>query len=287
MQAQTESVLWNRTVGPDVYKLAITCAPDYERSDPGQFVMLRIGYRSDPLLRRPFSIHRLLEEEGRVIGLELLYKVVGRGTRRMTFLKPGDPIDALGPLGRGFSLPEKEGPVFVVAGGMGVAPLLFLVQRMKVEFGGITGCRVFLGGRSAADVLCREDFQGLGAIVQTTTDDGSLGDQCLVTHPVEAALEIHAPDAVFACGPAAMLGCVAEMADKHRIPCQVSVETSMACGVGACLGCVVESRLNPDAYLHACIDGPVFDSHRVRIPPDPATAGFKAQGALDDSTGAT
>ena len=99
----------------------------------------------------------------------------------------------------------------------------------------------------------------------TTTDDGSAGDQCLVTHPLEIAVEQSAPDFIAACGPMEMLACIIGIAEKYAVPCQVSIETMMGCGMGACLGCAVEARDSRDRYLHACLDGPVFDADQLRI----------------------
>jgi dihydroorotate dehydrogenase electron transfer subunit len=99
--------------------------------------------------------------------------------------------------------------------------------------------------------------------VHTTTDDGSAGDQCLVTHPVEIALQESKPDIIYACGPLEMLQCVFGIAEKYQVPCQISMETRMACGLGACLGCAVARREASNQYLHACLDGPVFDTRAI------------------------
>jgi dihydroorotate dehydrogenase electron transfer subunit len=147
---------------------------------------------------------------------------------------------------------------------------------------------VFLGARSGVEVLCTEDFAALGLPIQTTTDDGSAGDQCLVTHPVDIALTDHRCDVIFACGPVPMLECVIGVAVAHAVPCQVSIETAMACGMGACLGCAVPSRDRPNRYYHACLDGPVFDAGSIRLPPaagdsaNRATAGGQSLPELDE-----
>ncbi|MGB5619558.1 MAG: hypothetical protein WBM78_22165, partial [Desulfobacterales bacterium] len=111
--------------------------------------------------------------------------------------------------------------------------------------------------------LCTDEFTALNLPVHTTTDDGSAGDQCLVTHPVDVALADRRPDVVFACGPLQMLDCVIGIAAAHGVICQVSIETAMACGMGACLGCAVPSRDAPGRYYHACLDGPVFDAGSI------------------------
>ena len=172
----------------------------------------------------------------------MLYKVVGKGTAALALQKPGDIVDILGPLGTGFLIPRGAKRIYFACGGIGVAPLVFLVSQLRRRNADLSKCRVFIGGRSQEDLLCLRDFEQLGLNVQTTTDDGSAGDQCLVTHPLEVAVEHLTPDIIAACGPMAMLACIIGIAEKYRVPCQVSIETMMACGMGACLGCAVEGR---------------------------------------------
>jgi dihydroorotate dehydrogenase electron transfer subunit len=253
-------ILWNESIGSLYYRIGLRCSPGYARANPGQFVMLRPSESLSPLLRRPFSIHRLVRTADRTEGLELLYKVVGPVTQRMATLTTGDELDLLGPLGNGFRLPEVPGRIVLVAGGIGIAPLMFLALRLGEHGADLRRCRLFLGGRSREDLLCREDFERLGIVVHHTTDDGSSGDQCLVTQPFESQSLQDPPELIYACGPMDMLRCVIGVAAARGIPCQVSIETMMACGIGACLGCAVASRHSPDRYLHACLDGPVFDA---------------------------
>lgn len=265
MFQQLSKVLFNERICSAYYKIGLSCSEHYSISKPGQFVMLRVAEQAGPLLRRPFSIHNLIVSHGTVEGLELLYKVVGKGTAALALYKPGDAVDILGPLGTGFLIPRRARNIYIVGGGIGVAPLVFLVSKLRSQNGELPNCRVFIGGRTQDDLLCCDDFTQLGVGVQCTTDDGSAGDQCLVTHPLEMAVEERAPDIIAACGPMEMLACIVGIAEKYRVPCQVSIETRMACGMGACLGCAVESRETPDRYLHACLDGPVFDADVLKI----------------------
>jgi dihydroorotate dehydrogenase electron transfer subunit len=227
--------------------------------------MVRLIDQTDPLLPRPFSIHRLIKKDGVASGIELLYKVVGRGTRELSLRQPGDFLDLTGPLGNGFTVPGKVGQIKIIAGGIGVAPMIFLLEYLKEQTPYLSGVEVFLGGRSKADLLCLEEFSALGVPVHKTTDDGSSGDHCLVTDPLDYAITENKPDIIYACGPMEMLACVAGIADRHRVTCQVSIETMMACGMGACLGCAVARRNDADTYLHACLDGPVFDTRALKI----------------------
>ena len=160
-------------------------------------------------------------------------KEVGKGTGLLAARKPGETLDVLGPLGSSFVLPPSARKVFIVAGGMGVAPMVFLAQHLVASGLKPFDCEVFLGGRTCEDLLCMDEFAALNLPVHTTTDDGSAGDQCLVTHPVDIALADRRPDVVFACGPLQMLDCVIGIAAAHGVICQVSIETAMACGLGA------------------------------------------------------
>jgi dihydroorotate dehydrogenase electron transfer subunit len=259
MIQETVKILWNEPVAADCFRLGMACGPGVGKARPGQFVMLGLDDRHAPLLRRPFSIHRCIFSDGALTGIEILYKVVGDGTRILAARRPGARIDLLGPLGRGFRIPAGSQRVFLAAGGIGVAPLVFLADTLVAAGADLDTSIVFLGGRSKADILCADTFRQLGYQVETTTDDGSLGNQCLVTHPLEIAARDRLPDIIFACGPMAMLACVAGIAHGLKVPCQVSVETVMACGMGACLGCAVRGRPGEDRYLHVCRDGPVFE----------------------------
>ena len=265
MKQENVEVLWNDRLTPSCYKIGLRAPDSFLTAIPGQFIMLRLGDQMDPLLRRPFSIHQLIIRDDVFKGIELLYKVVGAGTQKLAQLHSGDRVDILGPLGNGFYIAEHVQRVFIVAGGIGVAPMLFLISYLLEKSIDRSQCHVFIGGKSKADLLCRDDLSDLGVSVCTTTDDGSFGDQCLVTDPVEIEISDAKPDVIYACGPMQMLSCVVGIAEKHGIECQVSIETMMACGMGACLGCAIESRKEPDRYLHACRNGPVFDANTLNI----------------------
>jgi len=258
-------VLWNKKVGPGYFKIGLNCKGEYSEVKPGQFVMLRLCGGIEPLLRRPFSIHRLISGNGQFKGIEILYKVVGKFTKKLSVLKKNELIDILGPLGSGFFIPKNIKRIFMVAGGIGVAPIVFLASQLKNNDVDISRCRMFLGGRSKDDILCLDDFDQLKMDVKLTTDDGSAGSKCLVTHPLEMIIAERPPDILYACGPPEMLKSVAVLAQKFSVKCQVSVETMMACGMGACLGCAVERREASEKYLHACLDGPVFDANAIKL----------------------
>jgi dihydroorotate dehydrogenase electron transfer subunit len=265
MVQQQAQVLWNENVNSAYFRVGLRCRAGFARVKPGQFVMLRIAEGIDPLLRRPFSIHRPIITDGRIQGIEILYKVVGKGTSLLSKMKREDRIDVLGPLGSAFLLPEQVQRVFIVAGGIGIAPMLFLATHLLERGFDPDNLKVYLGGRTKDDLLCVGEFEDMKLTVYTTTDDGSAGDQCLVTLPVESAASDQRPELIYACGPLEMLKCVIGIAEVHSIECQVSIETRMACGMGACLGCAVAARDIPNHYYHACLDGPVFDIRTIRL----------------------
>ena len=253
-------VLWNKKLSSSYFKMGLKWNGSLYDVKPGQFVMLRIDDRTTPLLRRPFSIYRIIEAKK---GLEILYRVVGECTGILSGIRDGECVDILGPLGNGFSLPKKNGRIFIVAGGIGVAPLVFLCSYLVEEKGfAASNIKVFLGARSKDDLLCRDDFSSLGLEVIITSDDGSEGETCMITNPVEASLKKARPDVIYACGPSGMMKCLSQMAGDYGVACQISMETVMACGFGACLGCAVASK-HEDKYLHVCKDGPVFDSRDI------------------------
>ncbi|MGD8961544.1 MAG: dihydroorotate dehydrogenase electron transfer subunit [Desulfobacterales bacterium] len=258
-------VLSNTDLGNGIYRVRLSCNRHYARAIPGQFVMVRPTEQVDPLLPRPFSIHQLVQNKGLISGLELLYKVVGKGTQLLSRLQPADVLRMTGPLGKGFEIPATATKIIIVAGGIGVAPMVFLARTLTESKRNLSSIEVFIGGRTKADLLCLPDFSALALTVHATTDDGSAGDECLVTDPLDIAMRKNRPDVIFGCGPMDMLSCVAGIAAKHNVECQVSIETVMACGMGACLGCAVAARKNTHRYLHACKDGPVFDTRYLEI----------------------
>ena len=252
---QLAEILRVDKLGSEIYRFTVK-APDIAVSSrPGQFVMVRAGTGLDPLLRRPFSIHQVAE--GGV--LQLLFKVIGKGTRALARLQPGQHMDLLGPLGRGFSIAENQQHC-LVGGGIGIAPLLFLAKKM-LKKNEPSSIKVFLGARTKDELaILADDFASLGLDVQAATEDGTLGKKGLVTELLTSLQ--HGAVAVYSCGPHAMLRAVVQLCSRNNWDCQVSLETMMACGLAACLGCAV---LRPDlrGYVHVCKDGPVFDADEV------------------------
>jgi dihydroorotate dehydrogenase electron transfer subunit len=233
-------------------------APEIAReAQPGQFVHLRVTAMTDRLLRRPFSIFQAGGEN-----LSILYKTVGKGTDVLARTGPGEALSLIGPLGHGFTVPKAGGETpLLVAGGYGMAAMYMLAERSPQK--GI----VFVGGRRRVDILCEPEFRALGWDVRVTTEDGSYGEQGLVTQPLLAELQRTAPGGgrkLFACGPTAMLKAVGKIAEERKVPAELSMDEHMCCGVGVCLTCVVPVKTADGwEYQRTCTEGPVFDSREV------------------------
>ena len=245
-------VLEQRPRGPGVFALEMELDEAAPRAAAGQFVMVRCGEGADPLLRRAFSIHDLFADR-----LVLLYKVVGRGTRWLAARRAGDAVEMLGPLGRGFAVPA-DGEIWLVAGGMGLAPFLLLARAGRRDL------RLFYGTRTEAEQAAAADLRAAGFALEAAVEEGGgPGFRGTVTDLLAcrlAAADRPRPLAVLACGPGAMLEAAARSCAAAGVPCQVCLEAEMACGVGACAGCVVRTR---DGYRRVCRDGPVFDAAEI------------------------
>ena len=263
MIVQDTTILWNQPAAPGYYRLGLACGAGFDTAKPGQFIMLRIGADASPLLRRPFSLLGLIRTNERVTGIEILYKVVGKGTEQLSGCPEGQRLSVIGPLGNAFLVPDPCRRLILVAGGVGVPPIRFLAQSLLERGDALDRCVVFIGGRTKDDLVCIGEFDLPGFLLDISTDDGSQGSQGVVTRSLERTLARDPADLICACGPLPMLKAVAAIARAHGIACQVSIEAMMACGMGACLGCAVKVCDDGTAYRHVCMDGPVFDANRL------------------------
>ncbi|MCX7599479.1 MAG: dihydroorotate dehydrogenase electron transfer subunit [Armatimonadetes bacterium] len=243
---------WNEEIGPGHHLMAAHAPQIAAAARPGQFLHVRVGPTHDPLLRRPFSVLRVDEASGQVW---LLVKVVGRGTRLLAGMAPGAVLDVMGPLGCGFPEPPPGEEVALVAGGCGVAPLIFWADRIQTTFSHIRVVSI-LGAATEDVMVCWLDLAARSDEFYATTEDGSAGERGLASDALRGLLARRNFAAVYACGPRGMLKVCAELARGAGVPCFVAVEEAMACGVGACLGCVVPAA--GGGYLRVCSDGPVF-----------------------------
>ena len=246
----TLSLLRRESIG-GLYHVLTFDDPDGSAAQPGQFTMVRGAEWGDaPLLPRPMSYLTAGHTPS------ILIKVIGEGTLRMGRAEPGEPFTLLGPLGEPWRAPTPGRRVVLVAGGVGVAPLVFLARAIAAA-GGPKPVAIY-GGRSARDLPLDDDLTELTEL-HTTTEDGSRGTRGRVT---DVLGELLGPDReVFTCGPDRMMAKVAELCAARDVPCEVSLETPMACGYGVCLGCPVP--MTDGSYLYACTQGPCIDARRV------------------------
>ena len=235
-----------------------------ELARPGQFVALAVGgATSANLLRRCFSIHRA-KPSGTYGGtVDVVVAAHGAGTTWLAGLRPHDPVDVVGRLGRPFPLPADAVPCVLVGGGYGSAPLFWLAEALQGR-----GCQVEMVLGAASDdrlfgvVEARRTADG----VVVTTDDGSAGRRGWVSDVLGDVIDRTGAGVVYGCGPMAMLRSVTEIAGAHGAVAQVAVEESMACGVGVCMTCVLPVTGNDGVtrMVRSCVEGPVFRGDRVR-----------------------
>jgi dihydroorotate dehydrogenase electron transfer subunit len=220
---------------------------------PGQFLNVRVSEDLDPFFRRPFGIYRA--HNGSV---DMLIEIRGKGTAVLAERKPGETLDILGPLGKGFSLPDdKIKNVVMVGGGIGVAPLLSLADALKDSGKNLI---ILYGARDSDYVFDFKMFEEDGCVVHLSTDDGSLGIKGRVSEIFDKIPLDKEKTFLYSCGPTPMMKSVQEFAKQHNIAGECSCEEVMACGIGACLGCVVNTV---NGYKTVCHDGPVFDLQEV------------------------
>jgi dihydroorotate dehydrogenase electron transfer subunit len=250
---QVKAALARRvSVGPESFLFTLDVPGGFPTPEPGQFV--HVTAAPELVLRRPFSVAAFRGEKH----LELLVELRGPGTRGFAALPDGAEVDILGPLGNSFTFPEESETAVLVAGGIGVAGLRFLAERLLVE---AHRTLALVGDRSRdrlLDHLLPEPAGGGRYRIEVATDDGGRGFEGPITGLLESEIGKLKGDArLYCCGPPPMIHEVARIAESASLPCEALMEEIMACGVGACRGCVVKTR---SGYRSACSDGPVFDT---------------------------
>ncbi len=252
MQLKTELVSQNK-IAASIFEAVVYHDEIDERFKPGQFVHVKAGFGSDPLLRRPISICHVDPEKHM---LTMIYRAEGKGTRVLSEMVPGVVVDLLGPLGNGFPIEQtKEGDTAVlVGGGIGVPPLYYLSQELSKR--GVKVKHVH-GFQTSSVVFYEEKFRAFGPVTITTAD-GTYGEKGFVTNQVDTNA-----DYLFACGPSPMLKALENVHTKKGV--YLSLEQRMGCGIGACLACVchVQGDETGFAYRKVCSDGPVFQAGEV------------------------
>jgi dihydroorotate dehydrogenase electron transfer subunit len=295
------SVLQNRSLGDKFFRLSLELEKKANRTfanaSAGQFIEIDVSKLSlpdeksipshlkdaairDVLLRRPFSFSDIdCSKESTVV--EILYCVLGPATLRMTTLRPGDTVNLIGPLGKGFSISKNKKSALLVAGGMGAPPLVHLAKILKEQCPD-TEITAFVGAKTKDDLaffdiktdklkkktdISLAEFAKHNIKTFISTDDGTAGSKGFVTEILRDWLGKNNPDSketiIYACGPEAMLAATAKLSAEFNIPCQVSMERRMACGIGLCQSCAVRHKDAAGVYKLCCKDGPVFDAEKI------------------------
>lgn len=273
-------ILRNEHISQNYFKITLNITHD-SIPRPGQFYNIRCSHSTDPLLRRPFSLHRLMQDRDYIF-MEILYRVVGKGTKWLSKREKGEFLDVVGPFGNGFLIDEEADHLLLVARGVGIASLYSVAEESLKR----KSRKIFVvtGARSKERILYEEECKRIGEVF-LYTDDGSKGfhgkASDLLTHLLERKKLPHRLS-LYACGPAPMLRELAEIAKKFGFSGQVALEDHLGCGFGVCLSCVCP--LKPQSikkgpqwekpslqwsedgslvYSLICKDGPIYDIQEV------------------------
>jgi len=255
-------IITNDEIQDGCFFMKVRTSALFENPLPGQFVMVRIAGLNDPFLSRPISVYAFTREAN-FFTVELLYRVVGKGTQIMAGLIEGSYLEINGPLGNGFGTANLKENIILISGGIGIAPLSMLMENIGQtarQASAVT--MMYTGFQNKAAVVGLDKMRGICRDVNVCTDDGTLGSKGFVTQYFQKDLKKWTPEktSIFACGPREMLKALAMILNKSKFDCQVSLEERMACGTGACMGCAVAIKDQTGAmtYKRVCADGPVF-----------------------------
>jgi dihydroorotate dehydrogenase electron transfer subunit len=254
-QRHTVRVVENRALSRRYYLLILSRPSTFPDPGAGTFVHLMVPDQRRFFLRRPFSIMYCNDT---TIALIVVEK--GEGTKIMRDLPRGSEMDLIGPLGSTFpKLPGSR--ILALGGGVGLAPLYYYGRQRKP--GDCESFRLLYGARGRDDLFV-DDFKWECGRVDFASDDGSYGFAGNVVDFARREMERSPVDAIFSCGPNAMLKAAAVFARDVGLPHYVSLENRMACALGACRSCVVATRVSgAEAYRTVCNDGPVFDADQL------------------------
>ena len=270
LHQHTAPVIANVRLARDTYRLRFQAPALAAAIQPGQFVMLRLPHRTDPLLGRAFALYDTADE-----AVDVVYCVVGKMTGLMASLQAGDAVEVWGPLGQPFPSYAGYEQLIAVGGGIGQTPMLALLKRALglKGYGGrpvqkeVARASFYYGARTADLLAGLEDFRATGAEIHLATDDGSQGfkgyiPQLLEQHHQQGKLS--AKQRWVGCGPEPMMHALAAVAAKHGVPLDLSLETPMACGVGICFSCVTKVKTESGwDYRRVCVEGPVFAAEQL------------------------
>ena len=243
MKSYTAQIIFQKEIASTIFHFSVPNI--HEDIAPGQFFMLK-AWDDDLPLMRPISVYNVEKEI-----IHFLYKVIGKGTERLSKLKEGGHIELFGPLGNGFPIHEVTGKVALVGGGIGIPPLFETAKQLTNK-----GCLVdvFLGFKD--ELFAFEPFAEVSHNIFIATEKGSEGYFGFVTDIFTAQNY----SAVFTCGPEIMMKKVKEICDTQHVPVWLSLENRMACGIGACLVCTCNTT---EGMKRCCKDGPVFPGNLI------------------------
>lgn len=251
MKQFSATIIKNNKLCKDFFQLDFSW--ESEKPEAGQFLTIRICDCTVPLLRRPFAFSAFNNQSSIA---SIIFQRRGIGTELLAAKTPGEKIDVIGPLGNAFPLPEKIQKPILIAGGIGLGPILFLsstLQDLNISSKFIFGCR------NELSIPKSDQFSSQHPVI--CTDDGSAGFSGTVGDYLSSIWSTIESDSVFySCGPHPLLAACHQFAQKNGSPSWISVEQIMACGVGACMGCAVKVKQAP-GYARACKEGPVFSGY--------------------------
>jgi dihydroorotate dehydrogenase electron transfer subunit len=247
-------LLENKQLNKDNFLLILQSPNQVSDISPGQFINVEIKEATEIFLRRPFSV---LDVDYKKQTISLLVKILGRGSKKLTEASPGQTINAILPLGKSFTLPDKSDQILLIGGGSGVAPMLFLAKICGLDPLNVT---VLIGAKSVSDHVDISDYKPFGNFL-FTTEDGSLGEKGYVTNHSVFVNQLNQFSKIYCCGPDLMMKSIGRTAIEKEIFCEVSLENMMACGFGVCLCCVEDTK---SGHKCVCTDGPVFNVNDLK-----------------------
>ena len=252
-----------RKLGDHYHSLTIVVPEIAQEARPGQFVNLRPPADRWFLLRRPFSIYSVHRRGAMAASVEVIFDIRGPGTNALAQLRQHDPIDVVGPIGKGFTIPTRQHSCLLIGGGIGATPLFFLGEELLKA-----GKRVdtLWGASTASRLVGVIEAKRIGATTMFLTEDGSEGETGIVTDFMPEMIEKCGTEVIYACGPHAMLAAVTRLGVGMGVPVQVAMEELMGCGIGVCMTCVTpvwDREGKVIRNLRTCVDGPVFNGALV------------------------
>lgn len=255
----------NKEIIKNHHLLTLHPSEKIQKPKPGNFFMLSVNDELDPLLKRPFSIHRSVNGD-----IQFLYRVVGKGTGILSLKTPGDLIEVIGPLGNCFTVNIKQKNIILIAGGLGIAPIFSLAESLirplsKSKKGRNNNKLMFFyGARTKDEILYNNELSSVGFKSVIATDDGTAGKKGNIINIFKRYVMSNSLSvnncSIYACGPEAMLKSLSTVIQKHKLKGFAALEQNMACGLGTCLGCVVNTK---HGYKRVCKEGPVFPIENI------------------------